>query len=354
MTEPGFTGGGAELRTRMLHRAVHDVMPEVGLEFVEGSRRRLWSADRLNAVAHGVPPRLTQLSSRSSAKEVARVVTASRLTVACTTFTASLVEPRKLSGVVLDAHNLEWSVNEQLAAGSDGYVKRAGYRLTTDWVRGFEEKLAKSVAGVWAVSEDEAAWFESVGARVWIVPNGVEAPLVTRPPGDDKEILFVGSLNSMFNRQGLEWFLSEVWPLVRKETPKARLTVVGAGPSLRAPPGVEQIGFVEDLEPFYGRCAFCIAPLLSGAGTRLKILEAMAWERPVVATRTGASGLGLGTGDGVLQADDARGFADLAGQLLSDTKAAAENGERARKKAGEFSWDRVGTVAVRSLEELGL
>src|SRR5581483_6831868 len=124
------------------------------------------------------------------------------------------------------------------------------------------------------------------------------------PPPAHGGLLFVGSLNSRFNREGLEWFLDLVWPLIRRHLPTATLTVAGSGAALGLPAGVEQVGYVEDLSVLYASALLCIAPLRSGAGTRLKVLEAMGQGRATVSTSLGSEGIGAGEEDGVFNRDD--------------------------------------------------
>jgi glycosyltransferase involved in cell wall biosynthesis len=352
VTEPGFSAGGAEIRTTKLFAAVHKILGGSTLTVVAGQRHSPWSPQRITAVARGTPPRLTQLYNDSTVQEVNRVVARAGVTIASTTFTAALVEQKRLGTVVLDAHNLEWRVNGQLARGSDGIIRKMAYGATTDWMKRFESKLARSAAGVWAVSPEEAEWFDSMGVAVWVVRNGVEVPVSPPAPSPTHDMLFVGSLNSRFNRQGIEWFCESVLPLIRVEVPDARLAVVGAGPPLKPARNVAQLGFVEDLSPVYSQARLCVAPLLSGAGTRLKVLEAMAHSRPVVSTSIGAEGLDVSVTDGVVIADENQDFAEACIAILKDDAGTVELGARARSKASLFSWDRIAEVAAESIREL--
>jgi polysaccharide biosynthesis protein PslH len=352
VTEPGFEAGGGEVRTRLLHSAVEKELPEIGLLLIPGTRHAPWAPSRLRAAARGVPLRLSRLDDPDTEAAVREAVDASGLMVACSTLTASLIDPGRLEKVVLDAHNIEWRVNRQLAARSDGIIRRVAYGATTRWMKRFETQLARSVAGVWAVSDRESEWFAAVGAKVWTVPNGVELPSRVEPAPETHRILFVGSLNSTFNREGLEWLFAQVWPALAARVPDARLTIAGGGPKLVLPDGVEQLGFVEDLDPLYAQAQVCVAPLLAGAGTRLKILEAMAHARPVVATNVGAEGLSVTEEHGVLRRDTGHAFARACCELLLQPSTALDLGRRARSKSLEYSWDRVASVAVKSLADL--
>ncbi|MFZ0665134.1 MAG: glycosyltransferase family 4 protein [Acidimicrobiales bacterium] len=352
VTEPGFESGGAELRTRQLFGALHKQWDEASLSLVPGVRRPPWALPRLGASMRGIPPRLTQLYDPAVVRSVNALADGSDLTVASASFTAALLTRAHLKHVVLDAHNLEWRVNSQLAATADGIIRRVAYQATTRWMSHFETSLARSVAGVWAVSAEEATWFERLGICVWVVPNGVDVPSDAQPLPDSHEMLFVGSLNSVFNRHGLEWFFSHVWPALRRNVPDVRMTIVGGGRPLDAPVGIEQLGFVEDLVPIYEKARVCIAPLLGGAGTRLKVLEAMARARPVVATPVGAEGIDVSEAEGVFIRADPVAFADACAALLTDYDAASESGAQGRSRATDFSWDRVASVAAQSLTDL--
>jgi polysaccharide biosynthesis protein PslH len=353
VTEPGFEAGGSEIRTRRLYEAVRQFVPHATLSMVPGAHRPPWAPARLRAAVHGMPLRLSRLDDPWTGA-VDAVVNGSDLTVASSTFTASAIAPERLAKVVLDAHNIEWQVNRQLAISSTGIIRRAAYSATTSWLKRYESRLSASVAGVWAVSASEAEWFEGLGVPVWIVPNGVDPPAETDPTPESHRLLFVGSLNSIFNRQGLDWLFARVWPQLIASVPDVSLAIAGAGPRLDVPEGVDQLGFVEDLRSLYSHARICLAPLLSGAGTRLKVLEAMAYARPVVATTIGAEGLPFGEADGVLIADDAEKFTLACRRILLDADGASEYGRRARLKALEYSWARIASVAVDSLRDLSL
>ena len=82
----------------------------------------------------------------------------------------------------------------------------------------------------WAVSDLEQEWFRNAGvANVSLVPNGVEPRHALPALTDQPHFVFVGSLGGLFNRQGVEWFLTNAWPLVKRRLPGATLTIVGAG-----------------------------------------------------------------------------------------------------------------------------
>jgi len=120
-----------------------------------------------------------------------------------------------------------------------------------------------------------------------------------------------------------EFLVRGVWPLVRRACPDARLIVAGNKPEripsfAQRPAGVEFTGFVPDLEPLYRSAAMVCCPVLSGGGTRVKILEAAAHGKAVVSTVVGAEGLDLRDGIEIVLRDGARAFAEACTELLRD------------------------------------
>ena len=180
------------------------------------------------------------------------------------------------------------------------------------------------------------------------VHNAVVMPDPTPLPGN-QTLLFVGYLGYAPNREGIEYFLERIWPLVLLESPTATLRIVGARSATveqakAPPPGVTFVGFVDELATEYAQAQVVICPILSGSGTRLKIIEACAAGRPVVSTRLGAEGLPGNVSGAPQIAEDARDFARYCSALLANPRYCVELGAAARAYAREyFEFDRVAT-----------
>ena len=159
--------------------------------------------------------------------------------------------------------------------------------------------------------------------RCEVVRNAIAFPAAVPGPGDDCSVLFVGDATYPPNRVGAERMVNEIWPLVRQSVPQARLTIAGKGsdtlPSAALGiTGVEHLGFAHDLDALYARTRVVCCPLVSGSGTRLKLVEAAAYARPIVSTTIGAEGLGLVDGEHALLRDDAGSFAAACVELFND------------------------------------
>lgn len=141
------------------------------------------------------------------------------------------------------------------------------------------------------------------------IPNVVDRPFLLPRRADGRfRILFVGNLSFSANTDGLRRFAIEGWQLLSVSVPTATLAIVGFNPTVEVQRLAREFGFslhanVSALEPFYEECDVVIAPIFFGSGTRIKILEAMAYGRPVVSTTMGAEGMGLVNGKHLLIAD---------------------------------------------------
>jgi glycosyltransferase involved in cell wall biosynthesis len=170
-------------------------------------------------------------------------------------------------------------------------------------------------------------------------------------------MVFVGAMDWLPNVDGVNFFLGEVLPRIRRLVPRAELWVVGRNPSasrLRtyAGDGVRVTGTVDDVRPYLARASLVVVPLRIGGGTRLKILEAWAMRKAVLSTVVGAEGLPAVDGENIALADTPEGMAARAVALLTDAKGAARLGTGGRRVVEEhFSWKRVANRLLEAYDE---
>ncbi len=184
--------------------------------------------------------------------------------------------------------------------------------------------------------------------RAVVVPNAVDVEYFKRrpgdPPRDDETVLFFGTVAYFPNEDGLLFFLREIWPLIEKANPRARLRIVGPRPTTQVlahrSPRIEITGAVPDLRPYLATAALSIAPLRIGGGTRFKILEAMAMETPVVSTSVGAEGIDARSEEHLVIADDPAVFAAAVCRVLADRSFGDRIGAAGRSLVERsYSWD---------------
>jgi glycosyltransferase involved in cell wall biosynthesis len=189
--------------------------------------------------------------------------------------------------------------------------------------------------------------------HVMAVPNAVPLPAAT-PPSDHLRIAMLGNYEYGPNRLGAEFFLNHVWPLILADTPAAEVIFAGRRAETiehysHPPPRVSFPGFVDDLDEFYRGVRLVICPILTGGGTRVKIMEAAAFGRPVVSTTIGAEGISLIDGKEILLRDSPKAFSNACVELLTNHDAARGLGLEARK-AIEARYNR--SVIVAKLSSL--
>lgn len=212
-----------------------------------------------------------------------------------------------------------------------------GVRRGLTWAkhRRYISKLVPRFVCCTVASEVErrllAAAVPGYGA-IHVVPNAIETEPFPRPtvrvPGS---LIFTGSLRYAPNAEGMAWFVEHVLPSLRPRVPGIRLTITGEhAPAPFGPaPDIVLTGRIPDVRALLAASAISVAPLLSGGGTRLKILEAMATRTPVVATAKAAEGLDAVHGEHLLIADTPQAFAGAVLRLLENGDAARQMAERA-------------------------
>jgi polysaccharide biosynthesis protein PslH len=315
---------------------LYEVVPSRG-----GRRLLAYGAARASGVpdafARGVSPELTRAARRLAADPQCGRVIADGPTTA-----AALAPLARERPVIYNAHNLESGFRHDLDARGLGSPRA---------LRAFERRLLASATESWMVSETDllAARELCPTAHLRYVPNVVDvaaiAP-VSRTAGE-RRAMFVADFAYEPNRNGLRFLLDDVLPLVWDELPDARLALVGGG--LERPASedarVETLGFVADLaREAYAHATCALAPLLQGGGTPLKLIEALAYGLPVIATPRAVAGLEVRDGEHCLVADGAAEFAAALVAVLRDG-GSPELGRRGRELVAErYSIEALGRI----------
>ena len=274
--------------------------------------------------------------------------------VICDFLAPAINVPRSLScPTILFQHNVEamiWKRHFEVASNA---LKKTYLRGQWRKMEKFEKEMCRRFDAVIAVSaEDRDQMRDEYGIdNVFEVPTGVDTEFFT-PSGkeriDPHNLVFTGSMDWLPNEDAIRYYTDQILPIVRRSIPDATLTVVGRNPypSLielsRQDPSIVVTGRVEDVRPYMERAAAYVVPLRIGGGTRLKIFEAMAMEKPIVSTTIGAEGLPVTDGTELRIADTPETFAASVVDLLTNREAAKKLGEEAARVVRErFGWNGV-------------
>jgi len=190
-----------------------------------------------------------------------------------------------------------------------------------------------------AIQQDEADFILNNLPDQSVLTVPMSFPIADNPqPGHNEEILFVGS-NTEPNVAGLKWFIENCWPKILDAVPNVTLTVAGSVSSGMAgfshPKGVQYRGIVDDLAPLYERAGVVISPLTFGSGLKVKLIEALALGKAIVATSVTLQGVEKIAEHAVFKTDRADEFADAIILLTHNKKLRFETGASALAVAKE-------------------
>ncbi|MCS7024837.1 MAG: ribosomal protein S18-alanine N-acetyltransferase [Bryobacteraceae bacterium] len=307
-----------------------------------------------------LPPEVWEYESRPMRQLLARLRAERNIDYMQIEFTQLARYP----GDVLVEHDVTFDLYAQL------YRRRATLASWWDWWRWcrFEKRAVKKFRRVVVMSEKDARLLSE--SNVTVIPNGVDVRhYEPAPEPAASNLLFIGSFRHFPNVMAFHFLWEEVWPLIRRQAPEAKLTVVaGPDPELNwklfsqrvfpanatlAAQGVEFLGFVADVRPLYRNANIVLVPTLVSAGTNVKVLEAMAMERAVVSTPSGAGGLDLEHGEEILLAEGAENFAQATLRLLEDAALRRRLAVAARRKAERlYDWSKLGQMQCSLVDEL--
>lgn len=297
--------------------------------------------------------------SRSMAERVNRYLreNGTDLVYAHFLYSAQYVPKESAAPVCLDPHNIDsqyW--------GSKVSASRGLYRVlaAANHVRvcAYERSLLPRFSAYVCVSEEDRVQTRHYACppvkHVLTAPNGADLQAFVPSPRPRKKgavltLGFLGSLDIGMNVQSVRRFYKQVWPLLRARLPACpNLLLIGRNPapSLRrlvnGDPAVTFSGTVADVRPWLDRTDIFIAPLIEGAGTKLKTLEAMAMGLPVVGSPIAFLGLGGEDGRHYRSAANDEAFVEAVVELAASPELRRQLGRAARKHVeDQFGWDRI-------------
>lgn len=236
--------------------------------------------------------------------------------------------------LVLRSHNVESDIWKGIANQEKNLIKKLYLNLLQKKLLIYEKSIAQRMDAIVCISDKDAAWMQTqTNKSISVIPFAIKT--INQEVGiENKNTIFhIGSMDWQANLDGINWFLSEVFPLVNQKKEEVVLHLAGSN----MPNDIKNIaneniiidGEVENAKTFMQKHNLMISPLLNGSGIRIKILEAMAIGKTIISTSIGASGIYYQDKKNILIADTAVQFANQIIWCLENPLESKKIGENA-------------------------
>lgn len=242
-----------------------------------------------------------------------------------------------------------------LARNTPGWSSKLKVTMQSQLWKRREIRLTRKFSGLGVCSETDRTYLGNQPS-IHVIPNGFPRPeqAPRRQPASIPTIGFIGKMDYPPNSEGIDWFIDQVWPIVRRRHPPARLRLIGSGTREKVSDrgdGIEGLGYLEDPTKEMATWSCMIVPVLVGGGTRVKIAEAFSRKCPIVTTSLGCYGYDVADSKELLIADTAEAFAQACIRLLCFPQEATAISERAWKKFLEnWTWEAISPRVSAAVE----
>jgi glycosyltransferase involved in cell wall biosynthesis len=263
----------------------------------------------------------------------------------------------------LNHHNIESHLFERRLPYERHPLKRFYFGLEAGKLRRYEAEVGHSFETHLVVSRLDGERLQAIcpGVSTSVVANGVNVDYFTpgAAPPEKGHLVMVSGMNWFPNRDMVLYFVGQIWPALSAKRQDLKLTIVGASPpeevtALAArDTRVTVTGWVDDVRPFMERAQVYLCPMRDGGGTRLKILDALAMGKAIVATTMALEGIDVVPERDVLVADDPSQFVAQVVRLVDDPDLAPRVGASGRDFAVQhFSWPVIGARMEQTFRSL--
>lgn len=255
---------------------------------------------------------------------------------------------RENARIIVEQHNIEHLSMKSIAEHLNNPIKKVVYKIVSNQLKRYEDRQYKNtdIELFTFVSTEDKEYFENryPNEKTLVVPIGADV-MNLEPIVHSKQLSFVAKMSYEPNETGAIWFETKVWPDVVSAVPDAQLFLVGKDPSdklleaSRKQKNITVTGTVESVDPYYKASVAVIAPILSGGGVKVKLLEGLGYGKLVISTQKALEGTDFVGGEHVLATDSPKEFA----QYCVDVIKKPEKFESIRNNAHDlmnqkYSW----------------
>lgn len=246
--------------------------------------------------------------------------------------------------LIYRAHNIVFDVWERLAYTERFTPRRKYLEFLARRLRSYETDQINRFHQIFAISEQDRQSILRFGCETSLevlpVALDLDKYITTTPSNNFPTLFHLGAMDFRPNKEGLEWFLYEIWPDIEKLNSELRFYIAGKNMQQEFfeydSDNVVVEGEILDAVEFINSKAIMIVPLLSGSGMRVKIIEGMAMRKCIIATTMAAEGIFCHHGKDILIADTPDEFYRSILQCITNPAKLVEIGEQARKTADKY------------------
>lgn len=263
----------------------------------------------------------------------------------------------------LTHHNIESHMMFRRARNCSNAPARCYFQHEARMLRKLEQQVAPRFAAHITCSELDSQRLRDIvpQARVAVIPNGVDCEFFAsrNPEIRPNSLIFVGTMNWYPNVEAMLYFLREIWPALKMRAPAATMDIVGSNPPpsiiqlARSLPDVTVHGYLPDVRPLLDSAALFVCPIRDGGGTKLKLLDAFAMKKCVVAHPIACEGIDVTDGTNVILGSTTNEFVTEISALLKDDSRRRTLAQGARSLVERrYSYAEIGAQFCDMLEDL--
>lgn len=257
----------------------------------------------------------------------------------------------KTKKIIFHEHNAEYLMWERFGEGQANPLKKWVIKFEAARIRSAEKAMIEHADIILASPNDIEALTKISNKKInfketfHLGEDSLLSESEIKFNQTEKSLLYIGTLTWEANREGLHWFLKEVWPELKREVPEINFTIIGKDnnpdyfKTWLSDPNIQWMGFVEDLRPFYSKARVFVSPLKFGSGIKVKVVSALYRGIPTVTTTIGAEGLNLINGEEIFYEDTALKQIECIKLLLAQEELWTKVAKKSRATAiAKYSW----------------